>query len=95
MAPQRDEQLAHLERLAGELSKRGLTAELGGGIRHPSLRAANPDIPRLSERVLCDRAEDGSWCYWWPWRQPIGSVDDLELAVTKIAAVLRSVEGQA
>jgi hypothetical protein len=94
MEPGRDEKLAHLQRLADELSKCGLTAELGGGIKHPSLRATNPDIPQLSERVLCDRAEDGSWCYWWPWRQPIGSVDDVELVVAKIAAVLRSVEGQ-
>jgi hypothetical protein len=28
-----------------------------------------------------------------PWRQPIGSVDDLETVTGKITVVLRSVEG--
>jgi len=88
-----DEQLAHLRRLADELGRRGLTAELGGGSHSPSLRAANPQVPRLTERVLCAQARDGSWCYWWPWGQPIGPVQDVAQAVTKIAAVLRSVEG--
>jgi hypothetical protein len=43
--------------------------------------------------VLCDQADDGSWCYWWPWHAPIGSVDDLATVTSKITAVLRSVEG--
>jgi hypothetical protein len=88
-----DEQLAHLRRLADALGRHGLTAELGGATNNPSLRAANPEIPRLTERVLCAQAADGSWCYWWPWGQPIGSVADVSQVVTKIAAVLRSVEG--
>jgi hypothetical protein len=91
MEPGRDEQLAHLRRLADELGRRGFTAELGGRARQPSLRAANPDTPQLTERVLCERSGDGSWCYWWPWRQPIGPVDDVELVAGKITAVLRSV----
>ncbi|HUY46323.1 MAG TPA: hypothetical protein VMV92_11430 [Streptosporangiaceae bacterium] len=94
MEPGWDEQVAHLQRLAGELGKRGFTAQLGGGTRHASLRAANPATPQLTERVLCETADDGSWCYWWPWRQPIGSVDDVGLVADKITAVLRSVGGQ-
>jgi hypothetical protein len=43
--------------------------------------------------VLCRPAEDGSWCFWWPWQQPIGSVDDIEAVSSKIIGVLRSVEG--
>lgn len=82
----------YLRRLAAELTKREFTAELVGSKRI-HLKVANPDTPQLNERVLCDQAGDGSWCYWWPWRQPIGSVDDLEAVVGKITAVLRSVEG--
>lgn len=91
---QHEEKQKYLTRLAEELGKLEFTVELGGGIKHPHVRVANPDSPQLNERVLCDQADDGSWCYWWPWHQPIGSVDDLETVVGKIAAVLRSVEGQ-
>lgn len=82
----------HLKRLAEALARREFAAELAGAGR-PCLKVANPDSPRLSERVLCHQAADGSWCYWWPWQQPIGAVDDLETVVGKITAVLRSVEG--
>jgi hypothetical protein len=44
--------------------------------------------------VLCQPADDGSWSFWWPWNQPIGSVDDLELVVNRIALVLRSLEAE-
>ncbi len=55
----------------------------------------NPDHRDLNERVFCRPADDGTWCFWWPWRQPIGSVDDLEVVAGKIMAVLRTVEGGA
>jgi hypothetical protein len=87
------EELTHLERLAAELTQRGLSAQVITEGQRPCVKAANPDTPQLNERVLCDRADDGSWCYRWPWKQPIGSVDDLDLVVGKIEAVLRSVEG--
>ncbi|HEV2374551.1 MAG TPA: hypothetical protein VGS19_20610 [Streptosporangiaceae bacterium] len=89
---QHAEKRRYLARLAEELAKRELTAELTEGTKHPSVKVANPDVPDLNERVLCDQADDGSWCYWWPWRQPIGSVDDLETVVGRVAWVLRSVE---
>ena len=82
----------HLRRLAEALAMHEFTAQVVGGDR-PYVEVANPDTPQLHERVLCRQADDGSWCYWWPWRQPIGSVDDLAAAVGKITAVLRSVEG--
>jgi hypothetical protein len=47
----------------------------------------------LAERVLCRSAEDGSWCFWRPWQQPIGSADDQAAVSTKIMTVLRSVQG--
>ncbi len=90
---QYEEMGKHLARLAEELVKREFTARLTGTGRHSYVRVANPDAPTLNERVLCAPAADGSWCFWWPWRQPIGSVDDLETVVGKITAVLRAVEG--
>ena len=88
-----EERLAHLERLADELKRQGVRAEPVGGVSRPHLRVANVKTPTLNERVLCYQADDGSWVFWWPWKQPIGSVDDLEMVVGKIAAVLRSVGG--
>ena len=88
-----EEQLTHLERLAGELASRGFTAELLGTGREPSVRATNPDNAEFTERVLCRRADDGAWCFWWPWKQPIGSADDLTSVAAKIMTALRSVEG--
>ena len=87
-----DEQHEHLARLADELSKRQFTARLvrRGNTHH--LVVANPDSPDLNERIHCQQAADESWCFWWPWHQPIGSVDDLDSVAGKITAVLRTVE---
>jgi hypothetical protein len=89
---QRTQRLAHLERLSDELVDRGFHTELIGAISKPYLNVANADTPSLNERVQCQQADDGSWSFWWPWKQPIGSVDDLDTVVKKIATVLRSVE---
>ena len=88
----REEKLVHLERLAGELKHREFTAEVVA-VAKPYLKVANASTPTLNERVRCEQAEDGTWVFWWPWHQPIGSVDDVEAVVGKITAVLRSVEG--
>jgi len=93
MEPGRSQQLAHLQRLADELISRGFAARLLGTASQPCVKVTNPDSPELTERVLCQPAEDGSWCFWWPWRQPIGSADDLTAVSGKITTVLRSVQG--
>jgi hypothetical protein len=67
--------------------------ELVDKVSKPCLRVANAATPTLNERVLCHQADDDSWVFWWPWRQPIGSVDDLPMVVSKVAEVLRSVQG--
>jgi hypothetical protein len=90
-----NEQREHLGRLAGELSKWQFTARLEGRGSDQYLIVENPDHRDLNERVHCYPAEDRTWCFWWPWRQPIGSVDDVETVVGKIMAVLRTVEGGA
>lgn len=89
----REQQLVHLEQLAKELKQRGFSVELVGKLTKPFLKVANAETPTLNERVLCYQADDGSWVLWWPWKQPIGSVDDLEVVIEKISVVLRSVEG--
>ncbi|HLX51274.1 MAG TPA: hypothetical protein VKS82_23360 [Streptosporangiaceae bacterium] len=86
--------LAYLEQLREALTSQGFAVQLVSINTKPYIKVANAETPRLNERVHCEQAEDGSWCFWWPWRQPIGSVDDLESATGKIAAVLRSVEGE-
>lgn len=80
-------------KLAEELTAHGFVTELVSKVRKPYLMVANADTPSLNERVLCEPAADnGAWSFWWPWRQPIGSVDDLDAVIEKITAVLRSVE---
>ncbi len=88
---QTTDELRHLESLAAALTRSGLTAQLVTSGRRPHVQAANPGTPQLTERVLCRQASDGRWRYWWPWRQPIGPVEDLDTVVGKITAVLRSV----
>ncbi len=90
---QDDEQLNHLNRLADELTRDEYAAHLISSETRPHLRVASHEVAQLSECVFCARAADGSWCFWWPWRQPIGSVDDLRLVARKIMTVLRPVEG--
>jgi hypothetical protein len=91
--PDHDEQLTHLRCLAVELERRGFASRLLDAAGVPCIKVANPDSPELNERVLCSPAADGSWCFWWPWRQPIGSADDLPAVSRKIMTVLRSVQG--
>jgi hypothetical protein len=90
----REQCLTHLGQLADKLAGYGFTTELASKIAKPHLKVANATTPSLNERVLCQPADDGSWSFWWPWNQPIGSVDDLELVVNRIALVLRSLEAE-
>jgi hypothetical protein len=88
----RDSSIAYLRNLADELEQHGFTTDLVGNVSKPYLRVANAETPTLNERVLCHQAEDDSWLFWWPWKQPIGAVDDPAAVVEKIAAVLKSVD---
>jgi DNA/RNA-binding domain of Phe-tRNA-synthetase-like protein len=88
------EKLTYLEKLRDALITKGFAVQLVSINTKPYLKVANAETPRLNERVHCEKADDGSWCYWWPWRQPVGSVDDLESVTGKVTSVLRSVEGE-
>ena len=87
------EQHEYLNRLADELRRWQFSTRFGGSGSGQYLLVENPQHRDLNERVHCRPAADGTWCFWWPWRQPIGSVDDLETVAGKIMAVLRAVEG--
>lgn len=86
------EKLTYLKHLGEALTSQGFTAQVVGSGSKVYLKVANGETPTLNEKVRAAQADDGSWCYWWPWGQPIGSADDLESVTAKIAAVLRSVE---
>jgi hypothetical protein len=92
MEPARDKQLAHLQCLADDLTSRNFTAWVHDAATRPYLRAASPGTPELTERVFCRPAADGSWCFWWPWKQPIGSAEDVASVSGKIMTVLSSIE---
>lgn len=81
----------HLERLAEALRERGLLADVADRTTAPLLTVANAEVPSLNQEVLCQKNAD-TWWYWWPWKKPIGPVEDLDVVAERIAAVLRSVE---
>jgi hypothetical protein len=89
---QRETSLTYLQRLADELKACGFTVEVARKVAKPYLQVANAATPSLNERVVCAQDSDGSWMFWWPWKQPIGPADDLETVAGKVAAVVRSVE---
>jgi hypothetical protein len=85
----------HHDRLGDVLRPQGFTVRVvTSSSASPYLKVANAESPALNERIHAQQSSDGTWSYWWPWKQPIGSVDDLEAVSRKIAVVLRSVEGE-
>jgi len=84
----------HLAALAEELTASVMSAELVGDIAKPYLNVALADTPNQTERVLCQLGGEGLGSFWWPWQQSIGAVDDLDLVMSRIATVLRSVEAE-
>jgi hypothetical protein len=51
--------------------------------------------PKLNEPAHWAQAHNGSWVSRGPWRQSIGSVDDLEGVAGKIGEAFRPVAGEA
>ena len=88
----RETMRGHLARLAEKLTRSGLLAELVDDSAQPYLNVSLSSAPGHAERVLCQPTEADSWWYWWPWNQPIGSVDDIDLVMSRIALKLRSLE---
>ncbi len=84
-------QAVYLEKLADELSHRGLEAWLMDTPgRIPSLYVVNPGARALEENVYAGCGKDGIWWFWWSWAERIAVADDLDLAATTIVRVLAS-----
>jgi hypothetical protein len=84
------ETIGRLDALAGELAACGWTSvvQTPRG-KLPRLHARNPDpeAAALSEIVFALPHTDGTWGYWWPWREPIA--EEAADAAAVIVRVLR------
>jgi hypothetical protein len=77
-------ELADLDKLAAELTARGLQAELrtpDGKL--PYLDVTNPGISVLTERVYAQAD-----AYWYGWAEKIADCDDVAKAADSLARVL-------
>jgi hypothetical protein len=80
---------AYLESLAGELTRRGLSARvLTPYGRVPSVHVVNPAATALAENVYAAGGADGVWWYWWSWAERIAVADDVDAAADCITRVL-------
>jgi hypothetical protein len=85
-------QAVYLEKLADELTHRGLEAWLMAPPgRVPSLYVVNPAARALEESVVAACGKDGMWWFWWSWAERIGIADDVDQAAATIVRVLASV----
>ena len=85
--------IARLDALAAELAAHGWTTRLDAmSGRIPSLLARNPTpgATALSEHIYALPRTDGTWTYWWPWKQPIAEAPAVAAAI--IVRVLRSTD---
>ena len=81
---------AYLDKLAEELSNRGLEAWLMAPPgRVPSVYITNPGARALEENVCADRGKDGLWWFWWSWAERISLADDIDAAASSITRVLQ------
>jgi hypothetical protein len=84
-------QAAYLDKLADELSHRGLEAWIMAPPgRVPSLYVVNPAARALEENVYVARCKDGIWWFWWSWAERIAVADDVDRAAATIVRVLAS-----
>ena len=80
----------YLDKLAEELSNRGLQAWLMAPPgRVPSVYITNPGARALEENVYADRGKDGLWWFWWSWAERVSMADDLDSAASAISRVLQ------
>ncbi len=83
----RDANSHRLERLAAELRRRDLAADLvvAPG-RIPRLEVAHP--AGSAEDVYAWRGQDGTWWFWWSWAERIAGAGDPDDAAARIEQVL-------
>lgn len=76
-----------LDRLASQLPRFDRELSVSGtGV--PMLIVTNPDVPALSEHVLCCHDVDGSLAFFWPWGQRIAGACDPAGAAADVVRVL-------
>src|SRR5262245_57312060 len=73
------------ERLRAEGWQEELVRQPG---REPYLRVVNPVAVVLNEEITAAPTVPGLWWYWWSWGQRIGCVDNVDLVMDWITAVL-------
>ena len=80
---------AYLDKLADELTQRGLEAWLMTPPgRVPSVYVVNPAARALEDNVYVGCGKDGLWWFWWSWAERISIADDVDAAASAIARVL-------
>jgi hypothetical protein len=85
------------ERLSEALQRGMITVELVNQLPGQPYRwvaKEHASEPTITARVRDYVATDGAWLYWWLWRQPIESVDDLGRVVDRFCDVVLAVEGR-
>lgn len=88
-------QSAYLDKLAEELTHRGLEAWIMAPPgRVPSVYVVNPAARALEDNVYANRGKDGLWWFWWSWAERISIADDLDAAATAITRVLSLPRGR-
>lgn len=80
---------AYLDKLAEELTQRGLEAWLMAPAgRVPSVYVVNPAARALEDNVYVGCGKDGLWWFWWSWAERISIADDIDAAASAITRVL-------
>ena len=77
-----------LEVLAADLSGRGFATSILTDHQYPCVKVVNESATQLFEHVYAAPAADGSWWFWWSWKDPITRITDIEVAALRIAYVL-------
>jgi hypothetical protein len=92
-----DERAILLERLLEALHRGIVTVELvnwfPGQPWHLMYGAGIP-LPTITARIREYEPRNGVWLYWWHWRQPIQTLDDLKPIVERFCDVVLAVEGR-
>lgn len=87
--PGRQAETVYLDKLAEELTHRGLEAWLMTPPgRVPSVYVVNPAARALEDNVYAVRGTDGLWWFWWSWAERIGPAEDPDAAAEAVLRVL-------
>jgi hypothetical protein len=92
-----DERQYLLERLVEALRRGVVTVELLNRFPdYPYRLVANTNDPNptFTVRARDYQADNSGWLYWWLWKRPIESVNDLARVVDRFCDIVLTVEGK-